>query len=586
MKKIWRLLILLLTLFWGSFVFAQGQEKIDSFEVTISINHDSSLDIEERIVYDFGSNFRHGIYRDIPIKYRARGGNYNLRISDIRATDQNGIPYKFELLLKGRYQRIKIGDEKKVVWGKKTYLISYKIKRALNYFKDYDELYWNVTGNEWNVPIKWASAKVILPQSVKGEELRTACFKGPFGSKNPCGAMSKKEVGSFVKEVSFAETLLSPQEGLTIVVGWPKGLVAKPSFWQLAFEVFRDNWIIALPIFTFLILFSLWYKGGRDPKGRGTIIAQYEPPDKLSPAEVGTIVDEKAQKHDISSLIIDLAVRGYLRIRRTKEKLLIFTWSDYELEKLKEGDDLENDFEKDLFRALFKDAKKVKKNGREIETVKLSHLKNRFYKDFQKVVKEVYKAVSEKGYFVKNPNKVRAKYASFGILIFFLMYPLMFFRQPGLITILSFLVTAFLFFIFSFLMPKKTKKGVLAKEHILGFKEYLRVAEKERLRFHNAPQKDPQLFEKFLPYAMVLGVEKEWARQFEGIYQGSPSWYEDERGAPFSPVLVVTGLQNFSQATNTTLSSRPGRGAAGGRTGFGGGGFSGGGFGGGGGGSW
>jgi uncharacterized membrane protein len=136
------------------------------------------------------------------------------------------------------------------------------------------------------------------------------------------------------------------------------------------------------------------------------------------------------------------------------------------------------------------------------------------------------------------------------------------------------------------LMPQKTLKGVATKEYILGLKKYLSVAEKDRLKFHNAPDKNPQRFEKLLPYAMVLGVEKEWAEQFKDIYKQNPNWYEDRTGSPvaFNSLIFVNSLNSFSSEANSSLYSNPSSGASGG-SGFSGGG-SGGGFGGGGGGSW
>jgi uncharacterized membrane protein len=148
----------------------------------------------------------------------------------------------------------------------------------------------------------------------------------------------------------------------------------------------------------------------------------------------------------------------------------------------------------------------------------------------------------------------------------------------------SAIISAIIVFVFGFLMPARTHKGVLAKEYILGLKEYLMVAEKDRIKFHNAPEKNPKQFEKLLPYAMVLGVEKEWAEQFKDIYIQNPSWYNDPSGANFNSLVLLSSLNSFSSSTNSVLTSVPSS-ASGGGSGFGGGG-GGGGFGGGGGGSW
>jgi uncharacterized membrane protein len=236
---------------------------------------------------------------------------------------------------------------------------------------------------------------------------------------------------------------------------------------------------------------------------------------------------------------------------------------------------LKNDFEKKIMEALFDSQKEIK----------LSDLKNKFYKELRIISSEIYDSVVNKGYFVKNPNKVRAIYISSAIAVVFVIYlfaNLVSFL--GAIGIVSIILSCIVIAIFGWLMPKRTKKGAIARENILGLKQYLSVAEKERIKFHNAPKKNPEQFEKLLPYAMVLGVEKEWAKQFEGIYNQAPSWYEGNFPSGFSAIILANSLGNFSSAAYSNLSSSPSSAASGG-SGFSGGGV-GGGFGGGGGGSW
>ncbi len=560
-------------------------EQIDNFSVVIKINHDSSLNVEERIDYNFGDLQRHGIYRDIPIRYKTGKGNYSLRISDIAVLDKNGNHYQFKDSIKNDYLHIKIGNSNQYVSGEKLYIINYTVGRAINYFDTYDELYWNVTGNEWNIPINWSSVRIILPEIIKEEQIKTKCFAGRIGSINNCFDKLLLGDGDLKKEINFTQGKLSSQEGLTVVVGLPKGTLTKPSWFKNALNVIWDNKIIFLPIAVFVILFYLWWEKGRDPRGRKTIIAQYEPPDNLTPIEIGTIIDEKVDKRDISAEIINLAVKGYIKIKRIKKKTLIFSWgNDYLFQKLKEGNDFKNDFEKDLLANLFKDGEDAQDETGVIKEIKLSKLKNKFYKSSSALQKAIYKNVVKKGYFVKNPNKARGSYAFIGTL--FMGFGVYFGGVlGGIIGVVSFVSTGILFIVFARLMPKRTKQGVITKEKILGLKEYLIVAEKDRIKFHNAPAKDPKEFEKLLPYAMVLKIEKEWAEQFKNIYQDQPSWYEDANMTGFNAILLTNQIGYFSKSANSALYSKPGGRASGG-SGFGGGGFSGGGFGGGGGGSW
>ncbi|MBU3964634.1 DUF2207 domain-containing protein [Patescibacteria group bacterium] len=569
MKKALLTAIIFVSLFGAGFVMAY--EAIDSFDVIIKVNSDSTLNIEEQIKYNFGLADKHGIYRDIPIKYQARGGNYNLRISDIEVVNENGQPYKFAISSEGEYKRIKIGDADKYVTGQKTYIIRYKIGRAINYFQDYDEIYWNATGNEWQVPILESSAKVILPEATNIQSIKADCFAGAIGSIEKCSSVIISSEPSGM--IEFSQTALSSYQGLTIVVGVPKGVITPPSKFSGAIEFLRDNLILFLPIVVFIIFFTIWWKKGKDPKGRKTIIAQYYAPDNLTPAEVGTIIDERVHNKDISAEIIHLAIKGYLKIKRNEKKILFAKSIDYELIKLKEDDGLQNDFDQKLFKSIFKTKNEVK----------LSDLKKDFFKSVKEIRDLIYKSVTKNGYFVSHPNKARISYISIGIIF---LLPLMF--GAGLLSkstvVISLLITGLLIMVFGLIMPKRTLKGVLAKEHILGLKDYIETAEKERIKFHNAPQKNPELFEKLLPMAMVLGVEKEWAVQFKDIYLNQPSWYEGPVGTGFNSIIFVGNLNFFASAVRGSMAA-PG-GAAGGKSGFGGGGFSGGGFGGGGGGSW
>jgi len=553
------------------FAFAQNeQEKIDNYEISIKINRDSSINISEKIYYNFGTAEKHGIYRDIPIKYDARGGKYKLDISKISVVDENNSPYVFKKSYEGPDLRLKIGESDKIVTGLKIYIINYTVKGAINYFNDHDELYWNAIGTEWLVNIEKASAVVVLPEGVKADQTESKCYWGSYGSITECATQKQGN------EINFESPyVLWPEKGITIVIGLPKGILIEPGIIDKIWKTIKDNLILLLPILVFIFMFFKWYKYGRDPKGTGTIIPQYEAPDNLSPVEISVILDNKFEKKDISAEIINLAVNGYLKIQRIEKKTFIIKSVDYNLIKLKEQDDLKNDFEKKTMEALFGSQKEIK----------LSDLKNKFYKELRIISNEIYDSVVNKGYFVKNPNKVRAVYIGLAIAFVFVIYLFAnFVSFLGAIGIVSIILSCIVIVIFGWLMPKRTKKGAIARENILGLRQYLSVAEKDRIKFHNAPEKNPEQFEKLLPYAMVLGVEKEWAKQFEGIYNQTPSWYEGNFSSGFSAIILANSLGNFSSAAYSNLSSSPSS-AAGRGSGFSGGGV-GGGFGGGGGGSW
>ena len=576
--KIKILAILTFSFIIAPFVFAKQTEKITDFNVTIDVLENSEIIVTEEISYDFSDNERHGIFRNIPYQYNGRGGVFELRINDLEVFNANGKDESFSLSRQNGVMQIKIGQADVLVTGPKKYIIKYRVGRALNYFEDYDELYWNVTGNDWDVEIAQSKLTVNFPASSDEKKTKTECFSGAPDSRVAC--VSKRFIYSAkaqVESVVLIDDKLLPGQGFTAVVGWEKGLVEKPTYVTQISETVRDNLILGLPLLTFIIMFYLWHNFGRDQGGKRTIIAEYEAPDNLTPAELGTIIDETADNKDISAEIIYLAVQGYLRIIQ-EEKKGIFGGLEYKLEKLKEIDDNLEKHEKMLVESIFQE-KFVEKNDQGNEVVLLSALKKKFASELQKIRKQIYQSVVDNGYFKTSPQKVRGLYTTLGVVAMigaWFMGPV--FDWLGVVAIAS---SGLVVLIFGFIMPKKNVKGTRAKEKILGLKEYLRIAEKDRIDFHNAPEKKPEIFEKLLPFAIVLGVENEWAKQFEGIYVKNPDWYSSSSLQTFSAVNLANAVSTLSSETNSVMTST----ASSGGSGFSGGG-AGGGFGGGGGGSW
>ncbi|MFH1535436.1 MAG: DUF2207 domain-containing protein, partial [Patescibacteria group bacterium] len=208
-------------------------DNISNFDAQIFVNKDSSITVQETIIYDFGDENRHGIYRDIPIQYKARGGNYKLRVSNTSVTDENGSAYNYEISYPGEYIRLKIGDADIYVTGEHEYVITYSVKRALNYFEEWDELYWNVTGNEWPGPIDSATATIYFEDAVASNDIKTDCFAGYLGYDDKCfSERIVEETDGTLLGIEFVHKNLSVSEGLTIVVGFPKGLVTPPTTYE------------------------------------------------------------------------------------------------------------------------------------------------------------------------------------------------------------------------------------------------------------------------------------------------------------------------------------------------------------------
>jgi uncharacterized membrane protein len=564
-----------------------NEEKIVSFEVEAKIQQDASVDISEKIQYDFGVAQKHGIIRNIPYKYKSSIGNHNLRLSSFFVTDENGVKLKYSKSTEGVDVIIKIGDANKTVSGIHVYVINYKVKNAINFFEKDDEFYWNATGNEWEVNMDRASTSVFLPGQIDSEKIKFACYAGPAGSNNEC---ENKKIGN---PVYFSQNNLASWNGLTIAVSFPKGIVREPTVWQKRLSFLLGNSVVILPFLVLAILLYVWKKRGKDPSGQGVIITQFDSPDNLSPLEVGLIIDERGDNKDISAEIINLAVQGYIKISAVEEEGLIKKRKpSFEFTQLKPSKDLKNDFDKTIMTALFgNDQESIKPE--KVALVGIQYTSKTF-DEIRRVDGLVSGGLIRKGYFKSNPSFVRGMYVFAGIMVIFIgLFLTNLFLSPALAS-LSFFISGLIIIIFARWMPSRTQKGVLAKEYILGLKNYLQVAEADRIKFHNAPEKTPESFEKLLPYAMVLGVEKEWAKQFETIYTTSPQWYEGAKSNRFSALVLASSFGDFRSSLNSTVSASKALASSksytssasfGGR-GSGGGGFSGGGFGGGGGKSW
>ncbi|MBI4090055.1 MAG: DUF2207 domain-containing protein [Candidatus Kerfeldbacteria bacterium] len=551
---------------------AQAAEwSITSFQAEIEINRDASIAVHETVAVNFFVN-KHGIFREIPFRYPAESGSTVSVPIDIQRVALDGAPVPYETSRSGNQLSVKIGDPDRTITGTHQYEVFYTAEAAVNFFDDHDELYWNVTGTDWDVPLTSVAAVVHLPPGATAESVQATCYTGPLGSdERNCS------IGVEPPLIN-----LSAAEPLTAVVGWAPGVVIKPANYDELrsaagqssasnfFGQFGLPWIVvgnlALPLVVALFLFFWWKRHGHDPQTEPrTTVVQYDPPDKLTPGEIGVLFDERANPRDIIAIMIDLAVRGYLSITEVKNDrfLGLGTSTDYTLKRERPvADDASlQPHERQMLKALFADG----------SSVDLSDLKGKFHTHMRDISEQLYQTAVTKGYFVAHPDRARKKFLILGVMVLAggLVVPFLF---PG------FLITGVLMLIFSRVMPKRTPKGVKALRHTRGFKEYLEKAEKYRLQW----QEREHIFEQFLPYAMAFGVADQWSKAFADIAMQPPRWYYGTYDGGFNSLLLWSSLSSMhTQATQAFVPP-----AARGSSGFGGGGFSGGGFGGGGGGSW
>ena len=548
------------------------QLTIQNFNVAVVIQPDSTIDVTETLTVNFEGEW-HGLYRSIPVEYRGSMGlNYTLFVEPENVSDQDGNSLKYEVSRQGQYKRFKIYVPD-ATDATRTIVIRYRVLDALRFFADHDELYWNVTGNETDAPVENSSARIELPAGVTG--LHAEAFTGGYGER---GQDADVKIAGNAVQIGMQRPLFY-HEGLTAVVGWDKGFVRPPSALAKTILFLRSNWPFALPIAAFLFMAWFWYSNGRDPR-RNPISVQYEPPDQMSPAEAGTLVDNEVAMRDITATIIDLAVRGYLKIEQqeTSQALGLVHHKKFLFHRTKAASEWTNlkPYEQELLGAFFDDGAS--------DQVSLADLQNHFYVHLPAIRNRVFDGLMAGRFYKRRPDRMHQGYFAAGIAIAFgsvfaATRVSAWLGMSYLTVLLSGLLTAGIVALFGHFMSARTVAGERELEKVLGFEDFLGRVEKDRIE---RMVKTPEMFEKFLPYAMALHVEKKWASAFQDIYKTPPQWYSGPYGAGFQPYLFVSDLNLMSMQTGSALASSPRSVGGAGGSGFGGGGFSGGGFGGGG----
>ena len=557
---------------WLAFFGVVLAESITSFDSIIHVHQDGSLTVVETIKYDFGSEYKHGIYRTLADThaqsasawYKERHIDYEL----ISVSRDGGIaePYKIE-----DYAglSVRIGDPDLTISGQHTYKITYRVYGALSYNvlsdgqKDY-QLYWNVTGHEWKVSIENLTAVVKAAVDIDLTSPQY-CYASTPGTVIYCDSTG------FADDGIFYDSKIFPGQEFTIVQGLNMSeevLVLERMAWLWPISVVGLLWLIGLG--TWLYRWRFYY---RRP---GVVIPQYEPYADFRPMFTGVLIDSKLDARDISAGIVYLAQQGFISIKQTKDKVLfLFDSTDYEVALLRPMKEVETEFLKRVLSLLFSGSNSI--GG---ETVKLSEIRNDHARRTKnaKIIKYLRKAVVRDLVglgFLELKIKRGLRY----VIIFVCIWLLSFFGDlvfslPAVLVLLVLLVLATIFLYVFFASERRTQKGHEALNHLKGFKDFLRVTDKERFSFHNAPGLSPQQFMEYLPYAIAFGVEKEWSEVFKDIQIDSPDWYSSSAGGVFDAAVFTNNLSSFSTAFagSTGSSGSSGGGSAGGGSGGGGGG--------------
>jgi uncharacterized membrane protein YgcG len=630
--------ILAIALSFALLSLAQGtvsaQERILRFVSDVVVQQNGDLDVTETIaVQAENREIRRGIFRDFPTTYTRRSDGIRVVVGfDVQSVTRNGQPERYTTENISNGVRVRIGDANVTLpRGEHTYVIRYRTTRQIGYFDKFDELYWNATGNGWNFRIDVAEARITLPQGAQISQ--NASYTGAQGATGTNARVVEQTANRIVWRTTQA---LPPSHGLTVAAGWQKGVIAPPSSAQRASWFFQDN----LPILAalaglagvLLYYLAMWQRVGRDPPA-GTVIPLFGPPDSMTPAAVRYVDQLGMDNRAFTAAIVDLGVKGHLRLDETG--------SDAQVSKVEGGKPI-GVAEDALRRKLFENGVTVKLEQANHKTIggAKSALEEALGKEYKGRLFTNNYGWSSLGFLLclvviglmlyailstRGGDEAAAGFIGVivggslmlvgagilaaglratslangwfitgavlcGLVVAGSLAFVYFAGGPSLNTALPVLVACLLVLLavlgFSWLQAPSVE-GQLVRDKIAGFREYMSVAEEDRLNFMNPPQKTPELFEKFLPYAIALDVENAWAKKFAAVLAAAAAagatyaWYHGNRNWSRDPVGFSSHLGTTLAATISSSASAPGS-----SSGSSGGGSSGGGGGGGGGGGW
>ncbi len=540
---------------------------IKDFDSSIIVNKDSTLDITEKITADCGDCVnKHGIFRILPEKINVAGQTVKTPVQLLSITDFNGRAIKYSQSRNFVDSTVtwKIGDPDITVQGVNYYEIHYLVRNAIRFGNaSFDELYWNLNGNFWDIETDRFQASIIFPPEVNQANATVDYYTGYLGDKSKDLAIYRWSSPN-VLEFSSTQTLLTGQ-GITASIIFPKNIFMPYKFGWL--EIYGQYFFLPLPLIIFILCFYLWRRYGKDPRVDKTVIPEYDIPGQLTPLELGLLMTQGSFKNNfITAEIINLAVKGLMTIKETDEKLLVFHHKDYELTK-NSNDKVKQALtapQQAIFDKIFADG----------NTVKLSALKNKFYQVLNEVKRETKKTLETKGLIVAAGFYYRAAFIAVGVILLAGAFFLMVFSLYALAAVF---LSGLIILIFGIFMPKRTPAGAELNWQIKGFKLFMQTVDKHRAEFYEREN----IFEKFLPYAIVFGMTEIWIKKMKDLYGADfyathvPIWYVGSLAA-FDADSFNSAISSLSSSIAANTSSPSGAGGAGGTGGGGGGGGGGG----------
>lgn len=551
MKYLFSILFIVSGLFLVTPVYAQ--EQITNFDSQIVAKKDGTMAVTETIEYDFGSADRHGIYRFIPL-VSSVGDLYRIITVNYQSVTRDGKPEPYTVSIEDNKSEIKIGDKDKTISGQHTYQIKYIVNNGIgSNYDDHDEIYWNITGNEWNIPINRVTATVQTDFDIN--PTKAICFSGDSGSTEPnCSVRS-----DFVK---FETTGLNSGQGLTIVQSYPVNTFPKSSLskktpsqiskenalqlMQKIFSIYSLIWLFLNFVVSIWLIFK--YRNKPSARAFGPVTVNFDIPkdqqkQRIPPAEAGIIDNTILDQNDVTATIFDLAIRKYILLSEKKEIRKFAPDSTQQwIEKTdRQPTDL-TEYETSIYNRLFQDGDKVK----------LDDLKTDFYKTFTQIEKEAFSKLKTRQVYEKNPKTQRANLVGLGMLLLF----------TGNI------ILAIVMFWLASIMNGRTKYGDQLNWQVDGLKLFL----KNMSRHYEWQTKNLITVEKYIPYAIAFGYIDQFMEQLKVVYPDyQPTWYV---GSSF--YHGWTGFYSGFSSNLTTSAPSSSSGFSGGSSGGGGGGGGGG----------
>ncbi|WP_051890520.1 DUF2207 domain-containing protein [Chryseobacterium vrystaatense] len=610
-----------------------GPEKIISFHSDIDVNKKSGITVTEHIkVYSLGNNIKRGIFRALPLSRNLNNKTHKVRY-DIISVKKNGIDENYHEKTEDGYLKIYAGNKDIILDpGTYDYEIKYSTENQIGFFPKYDEFYWNVNGTYWDFDVDSISARVNLPDGAG--IIQNSCYTGEYGSNSQNCTVKVLSDHS----IEWSASGLRANEGLTIAVGFKKGIMVPPPppTFSEKYGILIGGCTVFLALMMYL--YSTWRKYGVDPE-TPTVYPQFNVPENLSPASMGYINSESFKNKYLTAAVVNLAVKGYVKIIEGEDSgvLGFFNTKTFTLEKLKPADESLSKEEINLMNSLFSESENsVKFDGKynsKIETAVLNFKETlKFqHEDFLNEGNNSKKLLLPwflitllygLGLFVSYTLLPEFERVFAGVLLYIILFVVFaliaFFAKKlswkllflipipmsiilGVIGVVSqestgaesinfsvcyiFLVLAFsIMLLYQYLIKQPSKEKLRKQSLIDGFKMYMGAAENEQIKFHNPPQMTPQVFETLLPFAMVMGVDQIWGQKFDDLLKRTSAEYNNTwyYGGVMNHYLFANTLNSSFTQSIQSASTKPSSSGSG----SGGGGFSGGGGGGGGGGGW